>query len=373
MKIGMICYPSIGGSGLVATELGKSLAECGHQVHFISYTVPFKLAPFANNIYFHSVDPINYPLFNQNLYTFSLTAKIVDVVADYELDVVHAHYSIPHSLCAHLAREISTRDFKIITTLHGTDVTIVGQNKPLYSLNKYGIEKSDLVTTVSNFQKDHTIKYFGISNEIEVIYNFVDSDVFKPGNGSPTSCLAVPGEKIIMHVSNFRPPKNPLGVIEIFARVREKLSAKLVLVGDGPGLGEIKNKCREYDICDHVCFVGKVDNVETIIPMADCVIQPSFREAFGMVLLESMACQVPTVSSDVDGILEVVRHNETGFVAGPKQYDELASHVVEICSDSNLAKRLGTAGRDRAIAEFGKDKIVSRYLDCYERALNNGY
>ena len=185
MKIGIICYPSIGGSGLVATQLGVNLAQRGHEVHFISYSAPFKLPQFERNISFHSVDPINYPLFNQNLYTFSLTAKILEVIADYDLDVIHAHYPIPHSLCAHLAREISGRDFKIVTTLHGTDVTIVGQDKPLFPINKYGIEKSDVVTTVSRFQKEHTIQHFDIQHDIDVIYNFIDTDEFQP----PTKML----------------------------------------------------------------------------------------------------------------------------------------------------------------------------------------
>ena len=257
MNIGIICYPSIGGSGLIATELGANLAKRGHQVHFISYSVPFKLPTFERNIYFHAVDPVSYPLFNQTLYTFSLTAKIIDVVRDYKLDLVHAHYSIPHSLCAHLAREVCGINFKIITTLHGTDVTIVGQNKPLFSLNKYAIEQSDKVTTVSEFQKKHTNRHFDITKDIEVIHNFVDTDVFKPGISDAPSCLANKDEKIIMHISNFRPPKNPEGVIKIFYYAQKKIPAKLVLVGDGPGVGEIRNLCKKFDICEHVCFFRK--------------------------------------------------------------------------------------------------------------------
>ena len=371
MNIGIICYPSIGGSGLIATELGIDLAKRGHQVHFISYSVPFKLQTFQRNVYFHAVDPVSYPLFNQTLYTFSLTAKIIDIVREYKLDLVHAHYSIPHSLCAHLAREVWGKNFKIITTLHGTDVTIVGQNKPLYSLNKYAIEQSDKVTTVSHFQKEHTNRYFGITKEISVIHNFVDTDVFKPGVGDGKSCLANTDEKIIMHISNFRPPKNPEGVIKTFYHVQKQIPAKLVLVGDGPGIGEIRNLCKEFNICEHVCFLGKRDNVETVIPFADCVLQPSYLESFGMVLLEAMACEVPTVSSNVDGIPEVVVHGETGFFAPPDDHETLADFILKICSSKELAKSLGKNGRQRATETFNKDKMVSRYLDTYSTVLNN--
>jgi len=369
MNIGIVCYPSIGGSGLIATELGVNLARLGHQVHFISYSVPFKLSTFDPNVHFHSVDPINYPLFNQTLYTFSLTAKIIDVVNDHDLDLIHAHYSIPHSLCAHLAREVCDKDFKIVTTLHGTDVTIVGQNKPLFSLNKYGIEKSDRVTTVSEFQKEHTKRYIGISKDIEVIYNFVDTNAFKPGNGKCRASLADDDEKIIMHISNFRSPKNPEGVIRIFEKLLKRIPAKLILVGDGPGVGEIKTLCKQFGVCENVRFLGKVDNVETVIPMADCILQPSLRESFGMVLLEAMACEVPTVSSNVDGIPEVVAQGETGFMANPDDYDQMAENVVEICSSKDIATRLGRNGRQRAIEKFNKDIMVNKYLECYQDVL----
>ncbi len=371
MNIGIVCYPSIGGSGLIATELGVNLARLGHQVHFISYSVPFKLSTFDRNVNFHSVDPINYPLFNQTLYTFSLTAKIIDVVKEYKLDLVHAHYSIPHSLCAHLAREVSGCQFKIVTTLHGTDVTIVGQNKPLFSLNKYGIEQSDKVTTVSQFQKDHTNRYIGIANEIEVIYNFVDANLFKPIEKGPCrASLAADDEKIVMHISNFRSPKDPEGVINIFHEVRKKIKAKLILIGDGPGIGEIKTLCKKFKICDHVCFLGKIDNVENIIPMADCILQPSLRESFGMVLLEAMACEVPTVSSNVDGIPEVVIQRETGLMADPKDYQTLSEQVIEICSSADFAQKLGKNGRQRAIEQFNKEKIIGEYLKCYQNVMD---
>ncbi len=370
LRIGIICYPSIGGSGLVATELGKELAGLGHEVHFISYSVPFKLSAYHSNIFFHSVDPINYPLFNQTLYTFSLTAKIVDVVTEYDLDIIHAHYSIPHSLCAHLAREVCSKDIKIITTLHGTDVTLFGRNEPLFSLNKYSIEKSDRVTTVSQYQKDHTIREFNIVQDIDVIHNFVDTETFKPNGCGNRSCLAARDEKIIMHVSNFRTVKNPQGVIKTFYRVlQQKVKARLVLVGDGPGIGEIKGLCKHYGICDSVSFLGKLDDVETVLSLADCVFQPSFLESFGMVLLEAMACAVPTVSSNVDGIPEVVVEGKSGYMAAPEDVDTLAERIVKICESDTLAAELGAFGRARAIECFSPGEMVGRYVRCYENVL----
>ncbi|MCJ8328858.1 MAG: N-acetyl-alpha-D-glucosaminyl L-malate synthase BshA [Lentisphaeria bacterium] len=372
MNIAIVCYPTIGGSGLIATELGIGLAELGHNVHFISYSTPFKLSSYRENISFHSVDPINYPLFNQSLYTFALTAKIIEVVNDYEIDVVHAHYSIPHSLCAHLAREISDKCFKIVTTLHGTDVTIVGQDKPLYPINKYGIEKSDHVTTVSQFQKDYTLQEFNIDKTVHVIYNFIDTEVFKP---SETHCrrssLAADDEKIVMHVSNFRDVKNPIGALKSFAEASKQVKARLVLVGDGPELLKIKIHCRELDICDKVKYMGKVDNVESILPLADCVLQPSHRESFGMVLLESMACEVPTISSNVDGIPEVIVHGETGYMEEPDDHEAMAAHIVTVLTDPELNARLGQNGRQRAIDVFHKDIIIPQYLRCYQSACDS--
>lgn len=373
MRIAIVCYPSIGGSGLVATQLGINLAKRGHQIHFISYSTPFKLDTYAPNIQFHAVDPINYPLFQQTLYTFSLTAKIIEVVRDFDIDVLHAHYSIPHSLCAHLAREITGDDFKIVTTLHGTDVTIVGQDRPLYPINKYGIEKSDKVTTVSQFQREHTQRYIGIDKEVEVIYNFVDPAVFKPRE-TVERCLAPSDQRVIMHIGNFRQPKNPEGVIKVFDLVQRQVpNARLALVGEGPEISTIKHRCREKDICHKVNYLGTVDNVERVIPMADCVLQPSYRESFGMVLLEAMACGIPTVSSNVDGIPEVVREGETGYMADPDDHQAMADRIIQICRSDDLQARLGAAGRERAIQTFHQDHIIPQYEACYERVLNGDH
>jgi N-acetyl-alpha-D-glucosaminyl L-malate synthase BshA len=370
MKIGIICYPGIGGSGLIATVLGVELARQGHEIHFISYSVPFKLPAYGRNIHFHSVDPISYPLFNQQLYTFSLTAKVVEVVDTYKIDVIHAHYSIPHSLCAHLAREISTRDFKIVTTLHGTDVTIVGQDKPLFKLNRYGIERSDLVTTVSEYQQRHTKHYFGIESDIRVIYNFIDSDIFRPRPSATPSELAAADEKIVMHISNFRPLKNGTAVIRSFHLIPDTVKARLVLVGDGPEVDDLRRLCRELDLADRVSFLGNVANVEHIVPLADCVLQPSYRESFGMALLEAMACGVPTVSSNVDGIPEVVVDGETGYTTEPDDYESIAAHVTRLCTDADKRHSMGMAGRARAIRCFNKTQVVAQYLAAYETVVD---
>lgn len=370
MKIGIVCYPSIGGSGLIATSLGLKLAELGHEVHFISYDIPFKLKQFTRNVIFHSVDPINYPLFGQSLYTFSLTAKIIEVAEEYELDIVHAHYSLPHSLCAHLAREISSRDFRIVTTLHGTDVTIVGQHRPLYPINRYGIQQSDAITTVSHFQRQHTLRHFHISRDIEVIYNFIDPEVFQPHPEMTTPGFADPDDFIIMHISNFREPKNPRALVEAFnLAVRRQPRCLLVLVGDGPEVTTIRTRVVELGIASRVRHLGKVDNVETVLPYAHCVFLPSLHESFGMVLLEAMACAIPTVSSNVDGIPEVVVARETGLLASPDDYAALADCLVELCCDTDLCQAFGEAGRKRALDCFSVDRMIPRYLAVYQRLL----
>jgi N-acetyl-alpha-D-glucosaminyl L-malate synthase BshA len=256
----------------------------------------------------------------------------------------------------------------VVTTLHGTDVTIVGQDKPLYPINRYGIEKSDIVTTVSQYQRQHTLEHFRVDTDIRVIYNFIDTDAFKPcatGNTSRDQ-MADPDEKIIMHVSNFREPKNPIGVVRSFAKTADRINARLVLVGDGPGMTEIRQHCSELKICEKVTYLGKIDNVEDVLPLADCVFQPSYRESFGMVMLEAMACKVPVVASNADGIPEVVIDGETGILADPDDHDALADALVRVCEDDDLAKRFANAGRERAISNFHHSLIVPQYLETYE-------
>ncbi|WOH35954.1 N-acetyl-alpha-D-glucosaminyl L-malate synthase BshA [Thalassotalea fonticola] len=370
MRIGIVCHPTIGGSGLIATQLGIGLARLGHEVHFISHTRPFKLVD-EEGIFFHCVEGIDYPLFDDPLYTFALTAKIVEVADRYKLDLVHAHYSIPHSLCAYLASEITTNKFPTVTTIHGTDVTVVGQNKPLYPLNRFSINRSTVVTTVSNFQRQYTKEQFDISKSIGVIYNFIDLDVFSPKHASVERrrMLASDDEKILMHISNFRPVKNTEAVIEAFHMVQAKVNARLVLLGNGPDLRKIKLLCQQLGIAEKVTFLGDVMHVENIIPNADCVFQPSYHESFSMVALEAMACGVPTVTSNADGIPEVVEQGKSGFMSEPNDILAMSKNIIDILGDEQLQQRMGAYGRKRAEQNFCWADKIAEYVQCYEHAL----
>ncbi|USD35849.1 N-acetyl-alpha-D-glucosaminyl L-malate synthase BshA [Ferrimonas sp. SCSIO 43195] len=372
MKIGIVCHPSIGGSGLVATELGHELARLGHEVHFISSAPPFKLSRNQPNVHFHLVEAIHYPLFQDPLYTFALTAKIVEVVNQYQLQVVHAHYSIPHSLCAYLASEITDQPFPVVTTIHGTDVTVVGQDRPLYPLNQFSINRSTRVTTVSNFQRHYIHRHFQVDAPIEVIHNFIDLQRFSPDNPAVVArhTLAKGEEKIVMHLSNFRPVKNTQTVINAFARLSSALPARLVLLGSGPSLEPCQTLCHQLGISERVHFIGEVRNVEHYLPLADCVIQPSYRESFCMALLEAMACGVPTVSSDVDGIPEVVEHGVSGYMAPADDVEAHSRHLLAILTDPQRQRRFGQAGRRRAAERFHPAEKAEQYLACYRQAIN---
>lgn len=371
MRIGIVCHPSIGGSGLVATELGLGLAKLGHEVHFISSVRPFKLIEDSERLFFHSVEAINYPLFSDPLYTFALTAKIVEVVEQYQLDIVHAHYSIPHSLCAYLAGEITEHKFPTITTIHGTDVTIVGQDKPLYPLNRFSIHKSSKVTTVSKYQRNYIYSHFDKSKTIEVIHNFIDLDVFSPklADIEMRRKMAKDDEKIVMHASNFRALKNSDTVIRSFYLLLKKVNARLVLLGSGPEVEPIKKLCDKLGILKQVTFMGDVTHVEHYLPNADCIIQPSYRESFSMVLLEAMACSVPTVSSNIDGIPEVVAQGETGFMFDPDDALGMSLAMEQILTEPLTQKRMGEAGRERAAKLFNPQDKILQYVACYRDAI----
>lgn len=285
---------------------------------------------------------------------------------------MHAHYSIPHSLCMHLAREISDGDYCTITTIHGTDSTLLGQDKPLFPLNRFSINQSDVVTTVSHYQRQKIREGFGLEREIEVIHNFIDPESFRPELATLEThrTLAPDDEKIIMHVSNFREPKNTKGVVGTFAIAAEKLKARLVLVGDGPDTDEVKSLCHQLKVSNWVKFMGKINHVEALIPNADCILQPSHIDSFGMAALEAMASGVPAVTSNRDGIPEVVKHGETGYTADPDDHHALANYLVAVCSDQNLQDNLGKNGRKRAIEHFLWARQVDRYLACYQRCLD---
>ncbi|MEZ9237171.1 N-acetyl-alpha-D-glucosaminyl L-malate synthase BshA [Shewanella sp. 10N.286.52.A9] len=371
LRIGIVCHPSIGGSGLVATQLGLGLEKFGHEVHIIAHKRPFKLPEDIENVVFHCVDEVNYPLFEGPLHTYSLTAKIVEVAEEYQLDIVHAHYAIPHSLCAHLASNIARYPFPIVTTIHGTDVTIVGQDDAIKRLNTFSMNQSALLTTVSEFQRQYILQEFDIQQPINVVHNFIDADDFTPALQDETlrATLAQDDEKILMHVSNFRPLKNTSTVVDAFSQLTCSEPVRLVLVGDGPDIGKIKQQCQQLNILDRVTFTGSVNKVERYIANADCLIQPSFRESFCMVILEAMSCAVPTVSSNVDGIPEVVDEGVTGYSFPPENSTSMAAAISHILSDSSIQQRLGQAGRERAITHFNCDNKIKQYVDCYRQTL----
>ncbi|WP_228768351.1 N-acetyl-alpha-D-glucosaminyl L-malate synthase BshA [Shewanella sp. TC10] len=371
LRVGIVCHPSIGGSGLVATQLGIGLARLGHEVHFIAHKRPFKLLNDHENVFFHQVDEVNYPLFEGPLHTYSLTAKIVEVVEQAKLDLVHAHYSIPHSLCAFLASNICNYSFPIITTIHGTDVTIVGQDDAIKRLNTFSMNQSTLITTVSHFQRQYIQQEFEVNQPINVVHNFIDTDDFTPKlvDSALRQTLAADDEKILMHVSNFRALKNTQTVVNAFSQLSSDTKAKLVLVGSGPDIDKIRSQCQQLNILDKVTFTGSVKNVERFIANADCLIQPSYRESFCMVILEAMACGVPTVSSNVDGIPEVVDEGTTGFMFPPEDAANMALAINKIFADSHYQHQLGQAGRERAMNHFNTETKISQYVDCYHQTL----
>ena len=374
MKIGITCYPTYGGSGVVATELGKALAKEGHEIHFISYALPFRLSNFVENIVFHEVEMSSYPLFEFPLYSLALASKMVEV-ANYEnLDLLHVHYAIPHASSAYLAKQMlkDKRDLKVITTLHGTDITLVGLEPSFLPLVKFSIEESDGVTAVSRFLKEKTLTNYNISKKIEVIPNFIDTEVLKPKeNGCFRKNLATKGEKIIVHTSNFRQVKRVSDTIRILEKVIKEVPAKLILVGDGPDRSECERLCRELKLCDQVKFLGKQDGLVEILNSADLFLIPSQSESFGLAALEAMACGIPVVSSSVGGLPELIRHNETGFIAEIGDIDRMAKYSIDLLTNGKKYKIFSENSRNRAVYNFDKSVIIPKYIDHYNRVLNS--
>lgn len=367
MKIGISCYPTVGGSGAIATELGKALAQRGHQVHFIVTDVPFRLGQFYENVFIHQVDTASYPVLRTPPNDFSLAALMADVVAEYRLDVLHVHYALPFAVCAYLAKEmLGDHDVRVVTTLHGTDVTVLAQDKSLQKIMKLGIERSDAVTAVSHSLIRETRELFQTTREIHCVYNFVDTDVFRPDAAAGTKiCLARPGEKILLHISNFRKIKRIPDVIEIFRLVQEKLPSRLILVGEGPELQTARNMVRELNLSDRVHFLGKQDEVASLFAASDILLLPSEKESFGLVALESMACGVPVIGSTAGGIPEVVTHGVTGFLSAVGDVGQMASDTIRLLSDPLLYAAFSTAARERAKQEFHIHKRVDQYESLY--------
>lgn len=375
MKIGITCYPTYGGSGAVATHLGLELAERGHEVHFISYDQPFRLAHFHERIFFHEVEMEDYPLFKHPPYALALAVALHDAVRKHELDLVHVHYAIPHATSAWVACEMlkGERDLKIVTTLHGTDITLVGLHPSFQAITQFSILRSHGLTAVSDFLKRETVRDFSVpESRIEVVPNFVDTRIYRPGlEPCHRATLAPDGEKIVMHISNFRPVKRVEDVVEIFARVLGEIPSRLVLVGDGPDLPRARVRVEELGIRDRVVFLGEYTPVQELLSCSDLFLLPSMSESFGLAALEAMACGSPVVASRVGGLPEVIMDGETGYLCEAGDIDEMAAASIKILSDDKHRKELSDAGRAFAVKHFSSECIVPQYEEYYRRILGS--
>ena len=374
MKIGITCYPTYGGSGAVATELGIALAARGHEVHFITYQQPFRLPSFLPRIYFHEVAVTRYPLFEYPPYDLALAVRMHEVVRDRGLDLLHCHYAIPHATSAWIAREMlreNGHDIKVLTTLHGTDITIVGQDPSFHPLTKFSIEHSSGLSAVSSYLRDETFNAFGLTAcRIEVIPNFVDPDVFDRARHPAVIGGAIDGaRRVLMHVSNFRPVKRVRDIVQIFARVAREIPSVLVMVGDGPDRVLAEEEARRLGIAESVFFLGKLDAVAPLLAGADLFLLPSQTESFGLSALEALACGVPVVASDTGGIPEVVRDGETGALCPVGDVEAMAAAALDILRDRERWQTMSDAAAADARARFSSDAIVSRYESFYQQVL----
>jgi N-acetyl-alpha-D-glucosaminyl L-malate synthase BshA len=376
MKIGITCYPTYGGSGVVATELGLELAQLGHEIHFISYAQPIRLSGPHANIHYHEVEVSSYPLFDYPPYDLALATRMAEVADFYELDLLHVHYAIPHSVSAMLARQMlaaaaKPRKLPFVTTLHGTDITLVGQDRSYLPITRYSIEQSDGVTAISEYLRERTVREFEIKNEIQVIYNFVNCDLYmrKPIAAQQRLKYAPDGEHILMHLSNFRPVKRVTDAIEILDRVRKKIPSKLVLIGDGPDRSRAEWLAAQKGIQHDVIFLGKQDEVYEILPLADIMLMPSQLESFGLAALEAMACNVVPIATRVGGVPEVIEHGKSGFLADVGDVDTMAKYAVELLSDESALQEMAKACRSVAQTRFCTTQIIPQYEEFYRRVL----
>jgi N-acetyl-alpha-D-glucosaminyl L-malate synthase BshA len=371
MRIGITCYPTYGGSGVVATELGQELAARGHDIHFISYAPPIRMNQNDPHIHFHEVDVSSYPLFDHSPYTLTLATKMLEVFESEALDLLHVHYAIPHSVSAHLARSMAApRRLPFITTLHGTDITLVGSNRSFLPITRFSIEQSDGVTAISTYLLNQTLKEFDIKRPIEVIPNFVNCDLY---TRTPDPALraqwAPNNEPILMHLSNFRPVKRITDAIEIFALVRAKMPAKLVLIGDGPDRGAAEYLVRKKKLQKDVFFLGKQDQVYKFLSCADLFLLPSQLESFGLAALEAMACEVPVIATNVGGVPEVIEHNVDGFLVEPGDVKTAANYAIDLLSRSDRGREIGHLARIHAKRDYCAKDVIPAYESYYRRIL----
>lgn len=376
MKVGITCYPTYGGSGVVGTELGIELAARGHEVHFIAYQQPIRLNASHPHILFHEVTVSQYPLFEYPPYDLALATRMAEVAEIYNLDILHVHYAIPHSVSALLARQMlaaatKPRKLPFVTTLHGTDITIVGADRSYLPVTRYAIENSDGVTAISDYLKQRTLQEFEIRNPIEVIYNFVNCDVYRrdPEANKRRGEFASPEERILVHVSNFRPVKRLCDVIEIFDRVQKALPARLLLMGDGPERSRAEWLVDNKGLRSKVDFLGKLDRIHEKLSIADLMLVPSELESFGLAALEGMACEVPAIATQVGGVPEVIDHGRTGFLAKVGDVDTMARYAIEVLSDEKRLRDMGKTARWEAQSRFCSSRIIPEYEKFYERVL----
>ncbi len=375
MKIGITCYPTYGGSGAVATELGLALAARGHEVHFVSYDQPFRLAGLQERVVFHQVEMEDYPLFEHPPYALALAVALHETALRHGLDLVHMHYAIPHAVSAYLAREMleDARGLRIVTTLHGTDITLVGLHPSFHEITRFSILGSDGLTAVSEYLKEQTVEGFSVPEErVQVIPNFIDTDVWRPDRQPcHRAKFASEGESIVMHVSNFRSVKRAEDVVSVFSRIQERVPARLVMVGDGPDRPRASQLARELDIEDRVLFVGKHPAVEDLLSCADLFLLPSEKESFGLAALEAMACGAPVIATRAGGIPEVVEDGVSGRLLDVGDVSGMAEAGVQLLKDKDLRERISSAGLDVAQSRYSTEVVVPQYEAYYERVLSS--
>ncbi len=367
LKIGITCYPTVGGSGVVATELGKMLAERGHEIHFISSSLPFRLGKMYHNIQYHQVDVNQYSVFQYPPYDIALASKMAEVVNREKLDLLHVHYAIPHAVCAILAKQMSDHPIKVVTTLHGTDITVLGYDPSLADAIKFGIEKSDIVTAVSYSLSKQTMDLINPDKSIETIYNFIDDRVYQKSDAShlKEEFEINENEKVVIHVSNFRPVKRVSDVIKTFAKIADKMPAKLLLVGDGPEVSSVCKLVNKLGLEKKVLFLGKQDNLEELYSISDLMLLLSEKESFGLVALEAMACGVPCIGTNIGGIPEVIADGETGYICELGDIEQIAEKAIGLLRDPALRKKFSQESVETVKRKFCAESIVQQYEQLY--------
>jgi len=372
LKIGITCYPSVGGSGVVATELGKLLAEKGHEIHFISSSMPFRLNKIYPNIYYHEVEVNEYSVFKYPPYDLSLASKMAEVARKENLDILHVHYAIPHAICAILAKQMIGGNIKVVTTLHGTDITVLGYDPSLKELIRFGIESSDVVTAVSNSLALETYKLVEPKKEINTVYNFIDERVYRRMDVSELKehYGIKEHEKVIIHVSNFREVKRVPDIIKAFQKIQEKVPSKLLLVGDGPEFNVVCKMVKSLNLKEKVLFLGKRENVEELYSISDLTLLLSSKESFGLVLLEAMACGVPAIGTSVGGIPEVISNGENGFICEVGNIPDISEKAIMLLTNKELHKKMSANASRIVFEKFNSEKIVREYEDIYYSLIN---